>query len=100
MRCNCCLVVGLFELSAVVVCLLCSLVPVELCAAWCILGDEPAIYRAVIDDVIANIKSGFDEYGVSEDVLAELQHVSMFHSFIVPSLAPFVTFPLTLEMGG
>lgn len=36
---------------------------------------EPNIYRAVIDDVIANIKSEFDEYGVAEDVLAELQHV-------------------------
>ncbi|KAJ2976562.1 hypothetical protein NUW54_g11546 [Trametes sanguinea] len=35
--------------------------------------DEPSIYRAVIDDVIANIKPEFDEYGVSEDVLAELQ---------------------------
>ncbi|KAH9858923.1 transcription factor IIA, alpha/beta subunit [Lenzites betulinus] len=33
----------------------------------------PSIYRAVIDDVIANIKSEFDEYGVSEDVLADLQ---------------------------
>ena len=39
--------------------------------------NEPAIYRAVIDDVIANIKSEFDEYGVGEDVLAELQNVSM-----------------------
>lgn len=37
---------------------------------------KPSIYRAVIDDVIANIKPEFDEYGVSEDVLAELQHVS------------------------
>lgn len=36
---------------------------------------EPTIYRAVIDDVIANIKSEFDEYGVGEEVLAELQHV-------------------------
>ncbi|KAH8107761.1 transcription factor IIA alpha/beta subunit [Cristinia sonorae] len=34
----------------------------------------PNIYRAVIDDVIANIKSEFDEYGVGEEVLAELQH--------------------------
>ncbi|XP_006460728.1 hypothetical protein AGABI2DRAFT_192339 [Agaricus bisporus var. bisporus H97] len=33
----------------------------------------PSIYRTVIDDVIANIKSEFDEYGVSEEVLAELQ---------------------------
>ena len=36
---------------------------------------EPAIYRAVIDDVILSIKSDFDEYGVSEDVLADLQQV-------------------------
>lgn len=29
---------------------------------------------------MANIKSEFDEYGVSEDVLAELQHVSLIWS--------------------
>ncbi|EMD33704.1 hypothetical protein CERSUDRAFT_117780 [Gelatoporia subvermispora B] len=34
----------------------------------------PVIYRAVIDDVIASIKPEFDEYGISEEVLAELQH--------------------------
>lgn len=39
--------------------------------------NEPAIYRAVIDDVIASIKSEFDEYGVGEEVLAELQNVSI-----------------------
>ncbi|KAF4621485.1 hypothetical protein D9613_000319 [Agrocybe pediades] len=33
----------------------------------------PAIYRAVIDDVIASIKPEFEEYGVAEEVLAELQ---------------------------
>ncbi|KAF8268620.1 transcription factor IIA, alpha/beta subunit [Lactarius quietus] len=33
----------------------------------------PGIYRRVIDDVIVSIKKDFDEYGVSEDVLAELQ---------------------------
>jgi hypothetical protein len=37
---------------------------------------EPQIYRSVIDEVIASIKPEFDEYGVSEDILAELQHVS------------------------
>lgn len=37
---------------------------------------EPSIYRTVIDDVIAAIKPEFDEYGVSEDILADLQHVS------------------------
>ncbi|KAI0338300.1 transcription factor IIA, alpha/beta subunit [Trametopsis cervina] len=35
---------------------------------------QPSIYRIVIDDVIRSIKPEFDEYGVSEDVLAELQH--------------------------
>ncbi|CAL1706261.1 unnamed protein product [Somion occarium] len=34
----------------------------------------PSVYRAVIDDVIANIKPEFDEFGIGEDVLAELQH--------------------------
>ncbi|KAJ4490889.1 transcription factor IIA alpha/beta subunit [Lentinula aciculospora] len=34
----------------------------------------PGIYRSVIDDVVAAIKPEFEEYGVSEDVLAELQH--------------------------
>ena len=38
---------------------------------------EPNIYRAVIDDVIASIKPEFDEYGVSEDVLHDLQDVSV-----------------------
>ncbi|KAL5523514.1 hypothetical protein ACEPAG_7687 [Sanghuangporus baumii] len=33
----------------------------------------PMIYRAIIDDVIANIKSDFDDYGVSEAVLSDLQ---------------------------
>lgn len=43
---------------------------------------EPTIYRTVIDEVIAAIKPEFDEYGVAEDVLAELQSVSysLFHS--------------------
>ncbi|KAG5646259.1 hypothetical protein DXG03_004086, partial [Asterophora parasitica] len=35
---------------------------------------EPGIYRAVIDDVVANMKAEFDEYGVAEEVLAELQN--------------------------
>ncbi|KAF8515906.1 transcription factor IIA, alpha/beta subunit [Gautieria morchelliformis] len=33
----------------------------------------PQTYRSVIDDVINSIRSEFDEYGVSEDVLADLQ---------------------------
>jgi transcription initiation factor TFIIA large subunit len=36
---------------------------------------EPAIYRAIIDDVVASIKNEFDAYGVGEDVLADLQSV-------------------------
>jgi hypothetical protein len=38
---------------------------------------EPNVYRAVIDEVIAAIRPEFDEYGVSEVVLGELQHVRM-----------------------
>ena len=37
---------------------------------------EPTIYRAIIDDVVSAMKPDFDEYGVSEDVLAALQLVS------------------------
>ena len=49
------------------------------CRGWS--GDanpllEPSIYRAIIDDVINAMKPEFGEYGVSEDVLADLQHVS------------------------
>ncbi|KAI6037591.1 transcription factor IIA alpha beta subunit [Pisolithus marmoratus] len=34
----------------------------------------PTVYRQVIDEVIKAVKPEFDEYGVSEDVLADLQH--------------------------
>ena len=44
---------------------------------------EPQIYRAVIDEVIAAIKPEFDEYGVGEEVLAELQHVSILPFILV-----------------
>ncbi|KAK7005752.1 transcription factor IIA alpha beta subunit [Favolaschia claudopus] len=33
----------------------------------------PSIYRAVIDDVMGSIKHEFEEYGVSEEVLQDLQ---------------------------
>jgi hypothetical protein len=39
---------------------------------------EPIIYRSIIDDVIAAMKPEFDDHGVSEEVLADLQHVSQF----------------------
>ncbi|TFK25202.1 transcription factor IIA, alpha/beta subunit [Coprinopsis marcescibilis] len=48
----------------------------------------PTIYRAVIDDVIAAIKSEFDEFGVPEDVLAELQH-KWEHKVIASHVAEF-----------
>ena len=38
---------------------------------------EPLIYRQIIDDVITNIKTEFDDYGVSEDILSDLQSVSL-----------------------
>ncbi|KAF8971098.1 transcription factor IIA, alpha/beta subunit [Flammula alnicola] len=63
----------------------------------------PAIYRAVIDDVIHAIKPEFDEYGVPEDVLAELQHkwenkviashVAEFENATQPISAPSATHP-------
>ncbi|KAJ7471525.1 transcription factor IIA alpha/beta subunit [Mycena galericulata] len=34
----------------------------------------PATYRVVIDDVITAIRPAFEEFGVAEDVLVELQH--------------------------
>ncbi|KIY70647.1 hypothetical protein CYLTODRAFT_419602 [Cylindrobasidium torrendii FP15055 ss-10] len=33
----------------------------------------PNVYRAVIDDVITTVKSEFEDFGVSEDILATLQ---------------------------
>lgn len=57
---------------------------------------EPNVYRAVIDDVIDAIKPEFEEYGVPEDVLAELQRVS-FVFFLVHS---FCQFWAVTEMGG
>ncbi|EPT04666.1 transcription factor IIA alpha/beta subunit [Fomitopsis schrenkii] len=66
---------------------------------------EPSIYRAIIDDVIASIKPEFDEYGVSEDVLHDLQdrwekkviasHVAEFDSTTsaAPTAVPHPTHP-------
>jgi len=34
----------------------------------------PIIYRSIIDDVIGAMKPEFDDHGVSEEVLADLQH--------------------------
>ncbi|CAA7261803.1 unnamed protein product [Cyclocybe aegerita] len=66
----------------------------------------PSIYRAVIDDVIQAIKPEFDEYGVAEDVLAELQHkweskviashVAEFENPAQPVSAPSATHPATV----
>ncbi|KAJ7916973.1 hypothetical protein B0H13DRAFT_1996052 [Mycena leptocephala] len=36
----------------------------------------PPIYRTVIDDVIASVRPAFEEFGVPEDVLQELQSIS------------------------
>ncbi|CAE6459326.1 unnamed protein product [Rhizoctonia solani] len=34
----------------------------------------PQVYRAIIDEVMANIKGEFEEFGVDDDVLAQLQN--------------------------
>ncbi|ELU35660.1 TFIIA domain-containing protein [Rhizoctonia solani AG-1 IA] len=39
---------------------------------------QPQVYRAIIDEVMANIKSEFEEFGVDEDVMAQLQNVRLF----------------------
>lgn len=49
------------------------------------------MYRQVIDEVIAAIKPEFDEYGVSEDVLAELHHVSgTVHIIVILAFAHYI----------
>lgn len=56
---------------------------------------EPNIYRAIIDDVITSMKPEFDEYGVSEDILAELQNVRR----VVPyNLSALLTTNVHIEM--
>ncbi|KAJ7821969.1 TfiiaTBPDNA complex [Mycena leptocephala] len=37
------------------------------------MSNVPPIYRTVIDDVIASVRPAFEEFGVAEDVLHELQ---------------------------
>ncbi|KAF8070790.1 transcription factor IIA alpha beta subunit [Lyophyllum atratum] len=60
----------------------------------------PGIYRVVIDDVIAHIRPEFDEFGVPEEVLAELQHkwenkviASHVAEFETPAAAPAAQTP-------
>ena len=36
---------------------------------------QPQIYRSIIDDVIANVQVDFEEYGMEDDVLINLQAV-------------------------
>jgi len=60
---------------------------------------EPTIYRAIIDDVVAAMKPEFDEYGVSEDVLAALQHVSTALGITQPCTLSIIALDLRSEMG-
>lgn len=60
---------------------------------------EPTIYRAIIDDVISAMKPEFDEYGVSEDVLAALQHVSTALRTAQPLLSGINALDIHSEMG-
>jgi hypothetical protein len=60
---------------------------------------EPTIYRAIIDDVVLAMKPEFDEYGVSEDVLAALQHVSTALGTTQPALPGANALYLCSEMG-
>ncbi|KAJ7745679.1 transcription factor IIA alpha/beta subunit [Mycena metata] len=65
----------------------------------------PPIYRAVIDDVIAAIRPSFEDLGVADDVLHELQHkwegkviASRVADFDPPQSAPPVHHPYALAL--
>lgn len=45
--------------------------------------QQPQIYRAIIDDVIANVSVDFEEYGMDDDLLPKLQSVSLCHPVTV-----------------
>lgn len=44
---------------------------------------QPQIYRAIIDDVIANVGVDFEEYGMDDDLLPMLQAVRPSCSLLV-----------------
>ena len=60
---------------------------------------EPTIYRAIIDDVVSAMKPEFDEFGVSEEVLAALQHVSTALRTTQPLPPGITALDLCSEMG-
>ena len=60
---------------------------------------EPTIYRAIIDDVVQAMKPDFDEYGVSEEVLATLQLVSAALRTTQPLLSGVNVLDYCSEMG-
>ena len=47
--------------------------------------EQPQVYRRIIDDVIEKVKVDFDEYGIEEDVLINLQAVSCLNLWHSPS---------------
>lgn len=38
-------------------------------------ATQPNVYRTIIDDVVANVRADFDEFGIEENLLALLQQV-------------------------
>lgn len=50
------------------------------------LHTQPQIYRAIIDDVIANVAVDFEEYGMDDDLLPMLQSVGFQRSQVMWSL--------------
>ncbi len=51
---------------------------------------QPQIYRSIIDDVVANVQVDFEEYGMEEEVLLNLQAVGciIFFSACSPDNSP------------
>ena len=51
-------------------------------ASWSL--SQPQVYRSIIDDVVANIQVDFEEYGMEDEVLINLQAVSDLCTFFHP----------------
>lgn len=70
-----------------------------------ILRYQSGTYRAVIDDVIANVRQDFEEMGIEKEVLEELQRVRLhthnpLNYCTTELLAPFSSLPLQLIVLG
>jgi len=66
------------EADAISSCCFTNLLTYPLHASFSI---QPQVYRTIIDDVIKNVQVDFEEYGMDEEILQNLQAVSRAHSY-------------------